>query len=342
MTSSTACKIRKRSANQAYEYLISLSDSKTFQDWLTNNETDFTWVHKRNSMTNAGKKYYYICNYRIKKGYVRCPAVIYALFPNNLDPNNPVLNTVMVYSCGHHEHRRLNGGSNNSGSLRHEDSFSPVKNSIPNGIKPSQSSMQMQRLALNGNNPLKLASINGISKQTSLNSNNSNHSINRVNSFTTSNSSTSLSPTHHGSNSSNNQNDATQLTNSACSNSLSETVVPSNGENVNGNGSNQIKQIQSKILGEQMMLNNGVGGPSESTKSKKTKIKCNYFIRQKKLGQFSYASNSIFSLYLILRQKKIILQEKFFLSCSNINVLLVLKIQIFQRKLSKVKFFFHF
>lgn len=62
-------KIRKRSANQAYEYLTQLPDSKTFQDWLSRNETDFTWVHKRNSMTNAGKKYYYICNYRIKKGY---------------------------------------------------------------------------------------------------------------------------------------------------------------------------------------------------------------------------------------------------------------------------------
>ena len=102
-------KVRKRSANQAYEYLISLPDSKTFQDWLSTNETDFTWVHKRNSMTNAGKKYYYICNFRIKKGYVRCPAVIYALFPNSND------STVMVYSCGHHEHRRLNGGSVQAG-----------------------------------------------------------------------------------------------------------------------------------------------------------------------------------------------------------------------------------
>lgn len=101
----TINKIRKRSANQAYEYLTSLADSKTFQDWLSNNETDFTWVHKRNSMTNAGKKYYYICNYRIKKGYLRCPAVIYALFPNNNDA------TVMVYSCGDHEHRRLNGAA---------------------------------------------------------------------------------------------------------------------------------------------------------------------------------------------------------------------------------------
>jgi hypothetical protein len=94
-------KIRKRSANQAYEYLTSLPDSKTFQEWLVSNETDFTWVHKRNSMTNAGKKYYYICNYRIKKGFMRCPAVIYALFPNNED------STVMVYSCGDHDHRRI-------------------------------------------------------------------------------------------------------------------------------------------------------------------------------------------------------------------------------------------
>lgn len=61
-------KIRKRSANQAYEFLTQLPDSKAFQEWLSLNETDFTWVHKRNSMTNAGKKYYYICNYRIKKG----------------------------------------------------------------------------------------------------------------------------------------------------------------------------------------------------------------------------------------------------------------------------------
>lgn len=97
----TSNKIRKRSANQAYEYLTSLPDSKKFQDWLSKNETDFTWVHKRNSMTNAGKKYYYICNFRIKKGYIRCPAVIYALFPNNTD------STVMVYSCGEHEHRRI-------------------------------------------------------------------------------------------------------------------------------------------------------------------------------------------------------------------------------------------
>ncbi len=96
-------KVRKRSANQAYEYLTSMPDSKTFQEWLLSNETDFTWVHKRNSMTNAGKKYYYICNYRIKKGYVRCPAVIYALFPNNNDQ------TVMVYWCGEHEHKRVNG-----------------------------------------------------------------------------------------------------------------------------------------------------------------------------------------------------------------------------------------
>ena len=85
-----------------------MSDSKTFQEWLLNNETDFTWVHKRNSMTNAGKKYYYICNYRIKKGYIRCPAVIYALFPNSNDQ------TVMVYSCGDHEHRRANGTKNKS------------------------------------------------------------------------------------------------------------------------------------------------------------------------------------------------------------------------------------
>ncbi|RNA41394.1 hypothetical protein BpHYR1_053030 [Brachionus plicatilis] len=102
----TPNKIRKRSANQAYEYLTSLADSKTFQTWLSNNETDFTWVHKRNSMTNAGKKYYYICNYRIKKGYHRCPAVIYALFPNNND------STVMVYSCGEHEHKRISFNDN--------------------------------------------------------------------------------------------------------------------------------------------------------------------------------------------------------------------------------------
>lgn len=68
-SSSSSNKIRKRSANQAYEYLTQLPDSKAFQEWLSQNETDFTWVHKRNSMTNAGKKYYYICNYRIKKGY---------------------------------------------------------------------------------------------------------------------------------------------------------------------------------------------------------------------------------------------------------------------------------
>lgn len=106
----TPNKIRKRSANQAYEYLTSLADSKTFQTWLSNNETDFTWVHKRNSMTNAGKKYYYICNYRIKKGYHRCPAVIYALFPNNND------STVMVYSCGEHEHKRISLNDNSKHS----------------------------------------------------------------------------------------------------------------------------------------------------------------------------------------------------------------------------------
>lgn len=121
-TDSSLNKVRKRSANQAYEYLTSMPDSKTFQEWLLNNETDFTWVHKRNSMTNAGKKYYYICNYRIKKGYIRCPAVIYALFPNSNDQ------TVMVYSCGEHEHRRNNGMSCES---------SPSNNNVNIKIMPS-------------------------------------------------------------------------------------------------------------------------------------------------------------------------------------------------------------
>jgi hypothetical protein len=101
-------KVRKRSANQAYEYLTSLPDSTTFQQWITSNETDFTWVHKRNSMTNIGKKFYYICNYRIKKGYFKCPAVIYALFPTNGESINGGCNgMVMVYACGQHEHRKL-------------------------------------------------------------------------------------------------------------------------------------------------------------------------------------------------------------------------------------------
>lgn len=103
------CKIRKRSANQAYEYLTSLPDSKSFQEWLSMNETDFTWVHKRNSMTNAGKKYYYICNFRIKKGYVRCPAVIYALFPTNFGTDTNIKMSVIVFSCGDHDHRRVQG-----------------------------------------------------------------------------------------------------------------------------------------------------------------------------------------------------------------------------------------
>jgi hypothetical protein len=54
-------------------------------------------------MTNVGKKFYYICNYRIKKGFHKCPAVIYALFPSTSDA------LVMVYSCGIHDHRRLTG-----------------------------------------------------------------------------------------------------------------------------------------------------------------------------------------------------------------------------------------
>ena len=142
--SSTDPKVRKRSANQAYEYLISLPDSKTFQDWLSSNETDFTWVHKRNSMTNAGKKYYYICNYRIKKGYTRCPAVIYALFPNNSD------STVMVYSCGDHEHSRLNGASMCSSSQQ-EQTF------------PSQSGNNNEWLALNKQQQLQNKSTNAFS-----------------------------------------------------------------------------------------------------------------------------------------------------------------------------------
>lgn len=101
-------KVRKRSANQAYQYLTSLPDSTTFQQWITRNETDFTWVHKRNSMTNIGKKFYYICNYRIKKGYYKCPAVIYALFPTNGQAiNGGCHGMVMVYACGQHDHRRL-------------------------------------------------------------------------------------------------------------------------------------------------------------------------------------------------------------------------------------------
>jgi hypothetical protein len=165
-------KVRKRSANQAYEYLTSMPDSKTFQEWLLNNETDFTWVHKRNSMTNAGKKYYYICNYRIKKGYVRCPAVIYALFPNSNDQ------TVMVYSCGEHEHMRAPDYINScrletstSGNVRMLPAsptstlLSPTSaNIIPKQyqqILPNSNStpqlnqqQQRQRAALNKNNQL--------------------------------------------------------------------------------------------------------------------------------------------------------------------------------------------
>lgn len=146
-------KVRKRSANQAYEYLISLSDSKTFQDWLSTNETDFTWVHKRNSMTNAGKKYYYICNYRIKKGYVRCPAVIYALFPNSND------STVMVYSCGHHEHRRLNGSAQVSEGLGAAQMSKKVFASPP----PNQLAKQSSAASLN-----KQKTAAGVGKQARL------------------------------------------------------------------------------------------------------------------------------------------------------------------------------
>ena len=143
-SSSADTKVRKRSANQAYEYLISLPDSKTFQDWLSTNETDFTWVHKRNSMTNAGKKYYYICNYRIKKGYTRCPAVIYALFPNTNDT------TVMVYSCGDHEHSRLNGapicgsGGGGNGSSSNQNNAN-TSNDWTNSISSSTSKQQQQQ-----------------------------------------------------------------------------------------------------------------------------------------------------------------------------------------------------
>jgi len=155
---STDAKVRKRSANQAYEYLISLPDSKTFQDWLSTNETDFTWVHKRNSMTNAGKKYYYICNYRIKKGYTRCPAVIYALFPNSNDT------TVMVYSCGDHEHSRLNGApislsqseSPCSSQTNDWSSLNKLKSMNSFGFSPNQSNLivspQQQQNIYNNNN----------------------------------------------------------------------------------------------------------------------------------------------------------------------------------------------
>jgi len=157
---STDAKVRKRSANQAYEYLISLPDSKTFQDWLSTNETDFTWVHKRNSMTNAGKKYYYICNYRIKKGYTRCPAVIYALFPNSNDT------TVMVYSCGDHEHSRLNGApislsqseSPCSSQTNDWSSLNKLKSMNSFGFSPNQSNLilspQQQQNIYNNNQGL--------------------------------------------------------------------------------------------------------------------------------------------------------------------------------------------
>jgi hypothetical protein len=139
-------KVRKRSANQAYEYLVSLPDSKTFQDWLSTNETDFTWVHKRNSMTNAGKKYYYICNYRIKKGYARCPAVIYALFPNTNDT------TVMVYSCGDHEHARISRGSCSQDQIGDSPShFNNNNNTNNNTNSSSQSQPKLNKQMSNGN-----------------------------------------------------------------------------------------------------------------------------------------------------------------------------------------------
>ena len=163
---STDAKVRKRSANQAYEYLISLPDSKTFQDWLSTNETDFTWVHKRNSMTNAGKKNYYICNYRIKKGYTRCPAVIYALFPNSNDT------TVMVYSCGDHEHSRLNGAPINlpqsdtacSSQTNDWTSMNKLKSMNSFGFSPNPSNLiisPQQQIIYNNQN-----AANKLAKQT--------------------------------------------------------------------------------------------------------------------------------------------------------------------------------
>ena len=117
MSLGSVVKVRKRSANQAYEYLTSLPNSASFQQWITRNETDFTWVHKRNSMTNIGKKFYYICNFRIKKGYFKCPAVIYALFPvNGQSITGGCSGMVMVYGCGEHEHRRADNNSSSSRS----------------------------------------------------------------------------------------------------------------------------------------------------------------------------------------------------------------------------------
>lgn len=146
---SVSNKIRKRSANQAYEFLVTLNDSRKFQDWLSNDETDFTWVHKRNSMTNQGKKYYYICNYRIKKGYVRCPAVIYALFPSSNAANPNSDSPVMVYACGQHEHRRINNNTSKhrvinpnppmnlypTNTSHHDDNSSQVKSMSGGSVK---------------------------------------------------------------------------------------------------------------------------------------------------------------------------------------------------------------
>lgn len=142
-------KVRKRSANQAYEYLTSLPDSHAFQEWITQNETDFTWVHKRNSMTNIGKKFYYICNYRIKKGFHKCPAVIYALFPSTITTvTNAGQNMVMVYSCGEHDHRRLPNFAESLGDSgivgdhqNDEDGYS----SSPKNLSPSSNMSGQQK-----------------------------------------------------------------------------------------------------------------------------------------------------------------------------------------------------
>lgn len=88
---------------------MSFKSPKEFYFWISHSETNFNWVHKRNSFTSQGKKIYYMCNYRIKKGYEVCPAVLYALFP--ITGSSSTCSPVMVFSCGRHKHVRTGTSS---------------------------------------------------------------------------------------------------------------------------------------------------------------------------------------------------------------------------------------
>jgi hypothetical protein len=184
-------------------------------------------------MTNAGRKYYYICNYRIKKGYFRCPAVLYALFPNT-NTDNPSEgatidenNIVMVYSCGHHEHKRLNGistSANNSLlSSPPSSDLLRLNTSLANSMNNPKSILvsPQSKMTKTNNNQIVSKPKLLLNNNNNINSNNTilNKQINRANSHslsTASSSSSSSSPT------------------------LSNINITNNNSNINNNSCNQI------------------------------------------------------------------------------------------------------